>query len=378
MAGSSHALRRSVRRLERQAQVALRPRNAADTSISLSVPMNNTYRSSYLAPTLMSLALAVAVSAQQPFVDDAGRTVSLRPATTRVFAAGAPAEVLLYTLAPDLLVGRNRLPSKEALDFFPSKYRAPVLIRRLPEVDDPDADAELLSLRSDLYVDYGTVDRDYTAVVEAVQRRTGVPGIILDGTLSKVPDAYRRLGAAVGREERGRLLGAAAERLLMKYRGALSAGGRAPRVYIACSGDVLTPCYADERSGEGLQWLGGINVAGYTVNGLRPALTIEQISALKPDVVVVSSGASRALDDPRWKQLAAVTQGQVYQWPELPFGWGARPPSVNRLPGLVWLAHVGVRRSLGDEFEQDVRSFFADFYHLELTAAQMQRLRSPQ
>jgi hypothetical protein len=36
----------------------------------------------------------------------------------RVFAAGAPAEVLLYTLAPDKLVGRNRVPEGEGSNSF--------------------------------------------------------------------------------------------------------------------------------------------------------------------------------------------------------------------------------------------------------------------
>ena len=44
-------------------------------------------------------------------------------------AAGAPAEVMLYTLVPDLLVGRNRVPSGDALEFFPPAYRTPMLIR---------------------------------------------------------------------------------------------------------------------------------------------------------------------------------------------------------------------------------------------------------
>ena len=40
-------------------------------------------------------------------VDDAQRRVELPDAPSRVFAAGAPAEVLLYTLVPEMLVGRN-------------------------------------------------------------------------------------------------------------------------------------------------------------------------------------------------------------------------------------------------------------------------------
>ena len=88
-------------------------------------------------------------------MDDAKRTVSLPASVNRVFAAGAPAEVLLYTLAPDRLAGRNRVPEGPAIEFFPPAFRNPVFIRQLPEVDNPAADAELVALKPDVYVDYG-------------------------------------------------------------------------------------------------------------------------------------------------------------------------------------------------------------------------------
>ena len=64
------------------------------------------------------------VIAQFAFTDDAKRSVRL-PAVGRAFAAGAPAEVLLYTLAPEKLAGRNRLPEGDALEFFPPAFQKP-------------------------------------------------------------------------------------------------------------------------------------------------------------------------------------------------------------------------------------------------------------
>ena len=140
--------------------------------------------------------------------------------------------MLLYTLAPDLLVGRNRLPEGDAVEFFPPAYRTPTLIRQLPEVDNPAADAELVALKPHLYVDYGTVNADYVASLDAVQKRTGVPGVILDGALTRVPAAYRRLGSALGVPERGERLATAVEGIFTKYRGtaAQPAGPRLPGV----------------------------------------------------------------------------------------------------------------------------------------------------
>ena len=169
-----------------------------------------------IACGVMLLVSSATAVMQTRFADDAKRDVELPPRVSRVFAAGAPAEVLLYTIVPEMLVGRNRVPEGDAVEFFPPAYRTPVFIKQLPEVDNPAADAELLALKPHIYIDYGTVGEDYIASLNAVQQRTRVPGIILDGALTRIPETYRRLGAALGVAERGAKLDAAADGILKK------------------------------------------------------------------------------------------------------------------------------------------------------------------
>src|SRR5215467_13934132 len=176
---------------------------------------------SALLVTLAGLTVSAApVLAQTRVTDDAKRTVSLPAHVSRVFAAGAPAEVLLYTLVPDMLVGRNHMPPAAALEFMPPTLRSPKPIKNLPDRDDPRYDDELLALKPDVYVDYGTVDDDYVAALEAISGRTKVPALILDGRLTNIPVAYRKLGAALGVPDRGERAAAEAQRILDKYRGA--------------------------------------------------------------------------------------------------------------------------------------------------------------
>ena len=322
------------------------------------------------------VAALATVFAQSAFVDDAKRSVTIPTTVSRVFAAGAPAEVLLYTLAPEKLVGRNRLPEGDAVEFFPPAFRNPLFIRQLPEVDNPAADAEFIAARPELYVDYGTVHADYVAVLDAVRVRTGVPGMLLNGELARIPATYRKLGPALGVSQRGERLADAASRLMDKYRGAL-AKGRAVRVYLACSADGFQPCLADQSAGEQLAWLGGVNVAGTRESAPRRPLTIDEIRTMAPDVVVVSGGpgsAAKLRANPAWQSLSAVAAGRVHEWPGLPYGWGSRPPSVNRLPGIPWLAYVAAGQPFDDAFRADIREFYRTFYHLDLTDAQLQRL----
>ena len=330
-----------------------------------------------IACGVMAIVSSATAVMQTRFVDDARREVQLPSRVSRVFAAGAPAEVLLYTLVPEMLVGRNRVPEGEAVEFFPPAYRTPVFIKQLPEVDNPSADGELLSLKPDVYVDYGTVHEDYIASLTAVQQRTRVPGMILDGALTRIPDTYRRLGVALGVAARGESRAAAADRILTKYRGALSASSAAPPVYLACSADGFAPCLEDDSAGEPLKWLGGVNVAGTRATAPRRPLTLEEIKALAPRAIVITGGpgvAARLRANPAWQSVEAVAAGRVYQYPGLPYSWGPRPPSVNRLPGLMWLAYVVSGRAFDAEFDADVRGYFKEFYHLDLTDLQLRKL----
>ncbi len=323
------------------------------------------------ATLLASCALCAAVSAQEPFVDDAGRRVAFPASVERVFSAGAPAEVLLYTLVPEKLAGRNMTPSPESLAFVPPQFRELPVIVNLPDRDDPRYDAELLALDVDVYVDYGTIDADYVAALEAISGRTRIPAVILDGRLSRIPDVYRRLGAALGVPERGSQLAAEAQRLLDKYRGTLAAAP--PRVYLACSQNGLSPCFRGHSAGEVAELLGATNVAGELADAPRRPLTIAEIQELEPDIIIAASrdAAVAIKDDAAWRPVAAAAAGRVHAPPTLPFNWGERPPSVNRLAGLIWMAYVLPERPFDDDFFDDARSFFATFYHVTPTDGQL-------
>src|SRR5205085_4867402 len=74
----------------------------------------------WLAAGLLFLAHPLSA---EPFTDSAGRTVMLPPTVSKVLAAGPPASVVLYTLAPDKLLGWVRRPDDDAKAYLASPYR---------------------------------------------------------------------------------------------------------------------------------------------------------------------------------------------------------------------------------------------------------------
>ena len=327
-----------------------------------------------------ALFIAVAICALCPasartqtrFNDDAKRNVALPAHVSRVFAAGAPAEVLLYTLVPEMLVGRNHMPTTASLELMPPAFRSPTPIKKLPDRDDPRYDDELLQLKPDVYIDYGTIDDDYVAALEAISGRTKVPALIFDGRLTAIPTMYRRLGTALGVPDRGEKLAAEAQRLLDKF----SNSAASVRVYLACSRDSLMPCVQGHPFGETAELLGAVNTAGTTAPSPKRPLTVQEVRLSKPDAIVAASQLSADImrNDPEWHEVDAVASGRVYFPPDQPFSWGPRPPSVNRLLGVIWMAYALRAKPFDDAFFADVTSAFETFYHFTPTREQIGKL----
>jgi iron complex transport system substrate-binding protein len=74
------------------------------------------------------LALAQSAAAERMVTDSARQQVVVADRIERVFAAGPPAMVLLYVLAPDRMIGWPRAPHPEEMAYIAPEHRD------LPEV----------------------------------------------------------------------------------------------------------------------------------------------------------------------------------------------------------------------------------------------------
>jgi iron complex transport system substrate-binding protein len=61
----------------------------------------------------------------------------------------------------------------------------------------------------------------------------------------------------------------------------------------------------------------------------------------------------------------------VHLAPTAPFGWIDRPPSINRLIGLRWLANLFHGARFSFDIHQDTRTFYKLFYHIDVTDADL-------
>jgi iron complex transport system substrate-binding protein len=73
-----------------------------------------------------------------------------------------------------------------------------------------------------------------------------------------------------------------------------------------------------------------------------------------------------------------VKRNAVYQVPWRPFGWIDRPPGLNRLIGLVWLANLLYPDVFPYDMTAVAKEFFLKFYHYELSEEEAREILKSQ
>ncbi len=214
----------------------------------------------YLGAALL-LLLAAALPAQAgEIADAAGRRVVVPDHVMRVMPAERNAEVLTLVLAPKKLVGLEWLPGRASL---PRTGHPVVLGWRLRTV--PESMAETArQLHPDLIIDAGIVNAERAAYADQVQQLTGIPYILVDDGIVRIPTVLRSIGTLLDVADRAEDLATFAEHAMVSLRGRLlirPANAR-PRVYFAQGPDGLTTALPGSPAGEAIDEAGAINVAG--------------------------------------------------------------------------------------------------------------------
>ena len=324
-----------------------------------------------LAATVAAPSLSFAAS----ILDATGRTVIVPDKVVRVYPAGPPATVELYTLAPDLLMGWLEPLAPEARDYL---LPAAVALPQLPRLTGRGGvNIEALkATKPDVIVDVGTVSREYASLAEKVQENSGIPYVLIDGHIDRSGATYRALGRLLGRADDAEKLASSADTTIavITQHSASVAPQDRPSVYYARDKSGLQTGFAGSMIGEPIDFLGAHNVAS-ELHGSHGTVTIEQIKAWNPDVIIASDAdfAASVRTDPAWASIAAVKNGRIYLAPRLPFGWVDYPPAANRLIGLWWLGKIFYPSLFPEDIKTLARDFYTAFYHMTPTAAQIDR-----
>lgn len=312
-------------------------------------------------------------------IEDATGRKSVPDHIERVMAAGPPASVVLYVLAPEKMIGWTAAPRpNEKPLLLPAVRDLPELGRLTGRGDTANVEV-VLKAKPDLIIDFGTVNPTSVSLAQRVQEQTGVPYLLFDGRLENTARSIRQVGAALGVAERAERIARYVEDTDRAVDAALKdvPAEKRRRVYLARGADGLQTGLTGSINTEIIERAGGVNVAerGSGRAGLA-TVSLEQVLAWAPDTVITGDANFFAAvsGNPAWSPVPAVAAKRVFMAPRLPFGWIDEPPSVNRTLGLRWMAGLLYPDLFHDDIRATAKDFFRLFYQTELDDAALDRI----
>jgi iron complex transport system substrate-binding protein len=330
-----------------------------------------------LAALPLAPAAALAQSRRE-IVDAAGRKVALPARIDRVYAAGPPASVVAFAVAPDKLIGWTSHFRDYERPFVAPKYADLPALGRLTGRGNTANVEVVIAARPDLIFDYGSVRSTFASLADRVQAQTGIAYVLLDGDFDRMADSIELYGRIVGEDKRGAELARYARDTIaeLAQRVARIPATQRPRVYYGRGPRGLDTGLAGSINVESIEQVGAVNVAAELGGGGLVQVSVEQVLRWNPDVIVTIdpnfyAGVRR---NALWREIAAVKNGRVYLAPNAPFGWIDFPPSINRLIGLRWLCRVLYPEAFPEDLRPAVRDFYTRMYHQTPSEAQLDAL----
>jgi len=328
-------------------------------------------RRTFLASAGALLAPRIARAAT--VTDATGRALPVPAKVERVFPAGPPAAILLYTLAPDLLLGWPRANRPEECAYLLPDVCTRAEVGRITGRGNTANLESVIALKPDLILDVGSTSATFVSLADRVQQQTNIPYALLDGRFDAAAETYRKLGELTGRQVDAEKLARYAEDTIKATVGRVATidPSSRPRVYYARGPRGLVTGLGGSINVETIELLAQ-NVAGGNQGGLAN-VSIEQVLLWNPDVIITidQDFAASVRSDPAWASVKAIRDGRVHLSPKMPFGWVDFPPSVNRLIGLRWLTKILYPDRFPEDIRAQTRDFYAMFYHRTPSDAQI-------
>ncbi len=333
--------------------------------------------SSIIARPQGEVAEAPPAPSVRVFTDSVGRSVEFSQPITSVAVSGPLAQITVFAIAPEKLVGLSSRWTREAERYIHKTYYD------LPELGQlyggkGQLNLEtLLSSGAQVVIDVGEPKATIREDMDSLQKQTGIPFVHITGTLATMDDAYRKLGELLEMPDEAEALATFIRRV---YDRAVEISGNVEkRSLLYCLGDQGLNVIAKGSFHAELIDLLGDNqavVASPSSRGTGNEVDMEQLYLWNPEVIIFDAGSvyNAVSSDPMWRKLDAIRAGRYYEVPFGPYNWMGSPPSVQRYLGMLWLTKILYPEAATYDLHAETAEYFRLFYHSELTERQFDEL----
>jgi len=315
--------------------------------------------------------------ASRTYTDDLGRQVRLPATIERVAPSGPMAQLVLFALCPDKLVGLASMFSGDQFSYIDQKYAAlPVFGSLYGAGLNLEA---VMAARPQVIVDIGDATSAAAGNLDSVQAKTGVPTVFVAATMDTLAATYRKLGALTGDAVQAAQLADYVDATLSDVTSKVATipAAARPSVYYGLNNGLTGVAGGSTHSGV-IDAVGARNVvpAGGAGGAGTVPVSMEQLMLWNPDVILFAPHTVHDVvaGDPRWQGLSAIKAGRDFEIPGGPYSWIDQPPSVNQIIGVVWLANLLYPDVFRFDMVSQTRQFYQLFYHCDLTDARARAL----
>lgn len=314
---------------------------------------------------------------EKSFTDSLGRQIELPERVEKVAVSGPLAQIVLFSLCPEKLVGIAEEWDASAEEFLDTEYyHLPVLGQLYGGKGELNLET-LLSSGAQVVIDVGEPKDTAAEDLDALQEQTGIPFVHITMGLESAPEAYRALGELLGMEETAEKLAVFCEERYEKAVALTASLDKVDALYITGAAGhhvIAKDSYHSEIIDLMTNNLAVVDVP--SAKGSGNEVGLEQIMVWDPEVIIFSDESiyDTVAEDPAWQSLTAIRTGRYYEVPAAPYNWMGFPPSVQRTLGLLWLGELLYPEQSEMELFEEARDYYELFYHCDLTQAQYEAL----
>jgi len=322
----------------------------------------------------MLLSACACALAQTTFIDDLGREVVVPEEISRLVVSGALPQIYTYAIAPDLFVGIADRWYASAEGIIPEEHLSLPYLGKL--YGSADMSIEQLALADpQVIIDMGEPKKGIEEDLSGLEAQTAIPAVYIRSTLATAPQAYRRLGELLGREEQAEEIAAFLERVYSRTVSIMERVGNNKKQILYITGDEGHNVLAKGSYQAELIDMLADNLAvvdNPVSKGTGNEVTMEQIMLWDPAFIVFAPDTvyDKVADDPTWSLMTAVANGDYIKTPQGPHNWLGSPPAVQQYLGLIWLTAELYPEYCDYDVKAEILEFYRLIYHCELTDAQ--------
>ncbi len=310
--------------------------------------------------------------------DMAGRSMIVPDTIKRVYV-NKPGSLVLYAIAPDMLVSRTLWLNNVAKPYMDPSYIA------LPYVNG--SAEEIVKLKPDIIINCFSINPESKNEADRLSEQTGIPVFQITIDMNNYTKTFNSLGNLLHKECQAEKMNDFVHHYLdtIASRVKLFPENKKVKVYYAEGEDGRATDPSGSFHSQIIDFVGATNVAKVNImggKGLSKA-SMEQILLWDPDVILCWTGWGNTLttyqcilQDKIWQSMRALKNHAIYQIPYTPYGWFDRPPGTNRIIGTVWTANLLYPEIFPYDMNAVTKEYFKIFYHKDLTDIELKNVLS--